>query len=120
MVQGVEGSNPFSHPIFSQGFQSLEWVVPSNITGTDPLGHSWATLLLGFRSGLVPEIPSFAPCQGKFLPSSFWSKNGVTALTSVCAYRRVWFRSFGAFLTVTWRVTSAIGSSWAMNSWTAA
>ena len=74
MVQGVEGSNPFSHPIFSQGFQSLEWVVPSNITGTDPLGHSWATLLLGFRSGLVPEIPSFAPCQGKFLPSSVWSK----------------------------------------------
>ena len=49
---GGRGFKSLQPPHFSQGFQSLEWIVPSNITGTDPLGTFWAALLLGFRSGL--------------------------------------------------------------------
>ena len=90
VVQGVEGSNPFSHPTFSQRNQSLKRSDPSNRTGAARLGSFWDPLLLGFRSGLVPfspEIPAPSPCQGSAPPTSISSRNGVTALTSVWAYR---------------------------------
>ena len=45
---GGRGFKSLQPPHFSQGFQSLEWTVPSNITGTDPLGR----FIIGFRSGL--------------------------------------------------------------------
>ena len=45
---GGRGFKSLQPPHFSQGFQSLEWTLPSNITGTDPLGR----FIIGFRSGL--------------------------------------------------------------------
>ena len=58
MVQGVEGSNPFSHPTFSQRNQSLKRSDPSNRTGTDPFGQPFIIGVL-FRIG---SIFSRNPC----------------------------------------------------------